>query len=127
MKFPQIFFGDHKYSVFCNDDVVVNDEIRYGAPIVVGPRSFGCNSGYEVRTATVVDDYYDYERYEQHVFVLEYEDGSREPVPARFVYNCWPYRTEWVHEYAREIMQDEKHRRGTAARRRKRRRTYPYY
>ena len=109
------YSGDDDYHINCTGDCVVGDEVRFERAVFSGSFRRPTFVGFEIITAKIVNDSYGPDK-QQHTFSLKTEDGDNILIKGRNLYRNGVYRKPWEDEAARDIIVDEKHKRGDAAR-----------
>ena len=109
------FRGDNEYCIDCTGNVVVGDEVRFDKAIFKGSYRRPKFVGFERITGRVIKDSYGKAK-QQHTFTLLLEDGSKMLIKGRNLYRHGVFRKPWPDEGARRAAEEEKWKRGEAAR-----------
>ena len=96
-------------------DVVTGDEITFERAVFTGTYPKAKFSHHEQIIGTVIRESYGEEK-QQHTFTIRRQDGTLLRIKGRNLYRGNVYRARWQDEQEREVIADEKHQRGRAAR-----------
>lgn len=103
------------HTIDCTGDAVVGDEICFERATYTGSYPNSKFAGMETIAGKIVKDSYGAEK-QQHTFTIELEGGARIRVKGRNVYRNGVHRKPWPNEADRGKALDEKHERGSRAR-----------
>jgi hypothetical protein len=109
------YSGDSEYSIDTTGDVVQGDEVAFERATFSGSWKRPSFAGFELVKGKVVGDSYGKDK-QQHTFTLELPDGSTTRIKGRNLYANKVFRKPWSNEDDREAARDEKHARGSVAR-----------
>lgn len=109
------FAGDETYSRDCTGDACVGDEVRFERAVFKGEYPDSTFSHLDLVTGKIVRDSYGKAK-GQHTFTLDLDDGSTTRIKGHNLYANGLFRKPWPDESVRDEVLNEKHARGSAAR-----------
>ena len=109
------FKGDSIYNINCTGDVCVGDEVAFERATFSGSFRSPKFAGFERIFGKIIRDSYGKDK-QQHTFTLELLSGQTMRIKGRNLYTNSTFRKKWEDESKRDIVLDEKHDRGNAAR-----------
>ena len=106
------------FVIDCTGDVVVGDEVCFERDTFSGSYRNPKFEGTERVIGKIIKDSYGKDK-QQHTFTIDLGDGSTIRIKGRNLYRNGTFRKIWADEYKRKFQLDEKHERGSAARKKR--------